>query len=101
MTLTILQAAGGSGQWMNLIMLGGIFLVFFFFFIRPQQKKQKETKNMQESLKIGDKVVTAGGFHATVVTVEATTVVVELARGTNAKIERTSIVSYSTTAVKD
>ena len=55
MTLTILQAAGGSGQWMNLIMLGGIFLVFFFFFIRPQQKKQKETKNMQESLKIGDK----------------------------------------------
>ncbi len=92
MNLIILQAAG-AGQWMNIVMLGGIFVVFFFFFIRPQQKKQKDTKTMQESLKIGDKVITAGGFHASVISVDATTVVVELARGANATIERASITS--------
>jgi preprotein translocase subunit YajC len=90
MNLVLLQAAG-AGQWMNIVMLGGIFVVFFFFFIRPQQKKQKETKTMQDTLKIGDKVITAGGFHANVVSVDATTIVVELARGANATIEKSSI----------
>lgn len=90
MNLVILQAAGGN-QWGSLLMLGGIFVVFFFFFIRPQQKKAKETKNMQEALKTGDKVVTAGGFHGTVISVDQTTAIIELARGANAKIERASI----------
>lgn len=90
MNLVILQEAAGSSV-MSFVMMGGIIVVFYFFFIRPQQKKQKETKQLQEALKAGDKVVTAGGFHATVVSVEATAAVIELSRGVNVKIDRTSI----------
>ena len=53
----------GIGQFIPLIL---IFVIFYFFLIRPQQKKVKDHKLMVESLKRGDKVVTAGGIVGTV-----------------------------------
>jgi len=46
-----------------------IFAVFYFFLIRPQQKKQKETQNMLNSLAKGDRIVTIGGIHGTIVSI--------------------------------
>ena len=50
MTLSIiLQAAGGSGMSM-IIMLVLMFAIMYFFMIRPQQKRQKEIRNFQNAL---------------------------------------------------
>ena len=57
------MAGSGIGQFIPLIL---IFVIFYFFLIRPQQKKVKDHKLMVESLKRGDKVVTAGGIVGTV-----------------------------------
>lgn len=43
-----------------------IFVVFYFLLIRPQQKKQKDHRATLEALRRGDRVVTGGGFLATV-----------------------------------
>ena len=43
MTQILLQAPQGGGTF-QLIMLGGIIVVFWFFMIRPQAKKAKEQK---------------------------------------------------------
>ncbi|MFM1972847.1 MAG: preprotein translocase subunit YajC, partial [Bacteroidota bacterium] len=43
MTQILLQAPQQGGTF-QLIMLGGIILVFWFFMIRPQAKKAKEQK---------------------------------------------------------
>ena len=59
---------------MQIIIFGGIFVVFYFFMIRPQQKKAKEAKKFIEELKTGDKVVTIGGAHGTIVTIREKTV---------------------------
>jgi len=88
--------AEAGGNYTQFILLGLVGVVFYFFMIRPQQKKQKETKKMQEDLKAGDAVVTAGGFHGKVVTTEGDLVVIELSRGSNVKIERNSITSVVT-----
>ena len=53
------MSASGIGQFIPLIL---IFVTFYFFLIRPQQKKVKEHKQMVESLKRGDKVITTGGI---------------------------------------
>jgi preprotein translocase subunit YajC len=47
-----------------------IFAVFYFLLIRPQQKKQREHRALLSSLKRGDRVLTAGGIIAKVVTVK-------------------------------
>mgnify|MGYP006138488273 FL=1 len=53
----------GIGQFIPLIL---IFVIFYFFLIRPQQKKAKDHKNMVNSLKRGDKIITSGGIFGTV-----------------------------------
>ena len=44
-----------------------MFVVIYFLILRPQYKKQKAQQAMIEALKKGDKVVTSGGIHGTIV----------------------------------
>jgi len=70
-----------------------IFLIaiMYFVIIRPQQKEIKEKKEMIESLKKGDKVVTNGGLIVTVYKVEENFFSVKLNDDTIVKIEKDSI----------
>ncbi len=51
---------GGIEQFLPLII---IFAIFYFILIRPQQQRQKKHKEMLNSLKVGDKVITIGGIY--------------------------------------
>ena len=66
-------------------------LFFYFLLIRPQQKQQKEQKKLHEGLKVGDKVVTAGGIYGIIREVQDSTVKLEIAANTVIKIAKTSI----------
>ena len=68
-----------------------MLLVFWFLIIRPSQKRAKETQNMQSSLKRGDKVVTIGGLHGEVDSIEDTLVHIRVNGGTILTFERQAI----------
>ncbi len=85
------QQSGGSGME-GIIMLVVMFAIFYFLLIRPQQKRAKQHKELVESLKAGDQVVTAGGIHGKVVAVQDTLVTLEIASNVRIKISRSSIV---------
>ncbi|WP_138477574.1 preprotein translocase subunit YajC [Dyadobacter bucti] len=87
------QAAAGGNEAMiyQVIMWVGIIGVFYFFMIRPQQKKQKEQKELLGNLKKGDQVVTIGGIHARIYTVEEATVTLELDKGVKLTVEKSAI----------
>ncbi|GAB3260034.1 preprotein translocase subunit YajC [Larkinella harenae] len=89
----LLQAPAGSSNSMvwNIVLWVGIFVVFYFFMIRPQQKKQKDQKGFIENLKKGDSVVTIGGLHGKVYSVEGTTVTLEVDKGLKLTFEKTAI----------
>ena len=93
--LYIAQAAAGQeGDPMSmLITFGLIGIIFYFLLIRPQRKQQKELKERQDSLKAGDKVVSAGGIYGIVREVQQDTVKLEIAPNTIIKIAKTSIVT--------
>jgi preprotein translocase subunit YajC len=44
-----------------------MFAVFYFLLIRPQQKKSRELKEMLNTLKTGDQIVTSGGLYGTII----------------------------------
>jgi preprotein translocase subunit YajC len=87
------QAPAGGSEAMiyQVLMWVGIFAVFYFFMIRPQQKKQKEQKQLLESIKKGDDVVTIGGLHGKVYLVEDATVTLELDKGVKITFEKTAV----------
>jgi preprotein translocase subunit YajC len=93
MTLGILLQQGQPGGGMGtLIMFGLIIVVFYFFMIRPQQKKAKEAKTFRENIKRGDNVVTIGGLHGKVASVESDdTVILEVDKGIRLKYEKAAI----------
>jgi preprotein translocase subunit YajC len=82
------DAAGGAGAVvMQLLPLLLIFVVFYFLLIRPQQKKMKEHRAMLQSLKRGDKVVTAGGIVGEVKKVTEGNDVLEVEIAPNVRVE--------------
>ncbi|GAB3972948.1 preprotein translocase subunit YajC [Spirosoma terrae] len=89
----LLQAPAGSNVSMlyNVLLWVGIIGVFYFFMIRPQQKKQKDQKSFIDNLKKGDNVVTIGGLHGRVASIEGSTVTLEVDRGVKMTFERSSI----------
>ena len=86
------QGAGGGGSpFPGLIMLVVLFVLFYFLLIRPQQKRQKEHKNLVEQLAKGDEVVTQGGMLGKITEVGESFVSVEIAAGTQIKVQRVAI----------
>jgi preprotein translocase subunit YajC len=87
----LLQAAPGAGS-MQLLLIGGMILVFWLFMIRPQQKKAKQAKAFQQNMQKGDKIVTIAGIHGTVNKVnEDGTIMIETSPGSYMKIEKSAI----------
>ncbi|QEC45331.1 preprotein translocase subunit YajC [Pseudobacter ginsenosidimutans] len=87
-----LQAQGGGAGWMNMVLLGGMILVFWLFMIRPQAKKAKLAKQFQENLQKGDKIVTIAGIHGVVNKMnEDGTIQLETSPGSYIKIEKSAI----------
>lgn len=92
LAFVLLQAgAGQSGMIGNFILIGGIALIFYFFMIRPQQQKQKAQRNFIDTIKKGDMVVTIGGVHGKVVSIEDNSVVLDVDRGAKIKFDKSSI----------
>jgi preprotein translocase subunit YajC len=90
--------AGGSGmlaQFQGMIPLVFMFAIFYFLLIRPQQKKAKEHRALLDALKKGDLVVTAGGMHGKVTSLDDQVVTLEIAPGVNVKINKGFIASIT------
>lgn len=80
--------AGGIAGFLPIIIL---FAIFYFLLIRPQQKKAKEHKGMLNDLKKGNRIITSGGIHGTIISLDDTTVGLEIAEKVKIKIERQNI----------
>ncbi len=87
-------AAGGIQSTLtNILPLVMMFAIFYFLLIRPQQKKAKEHRALLEALKKGDMVVTAGGIHGRVNSVDDEIVTLEISTGVNIKLYKAHIAS--------
>jgi preprotein translocase subunit YajC len=90
--LTLLAAApGGSPLVPQLMMMAVIFAIFYLLVFAPMRKKQKKHAEMVGALKNGDKVVTNGGIHGTVVGVTDQVIQLRIAEGVKIEISRNAV----------
>ena len=86
------QSAGGpQGGLITFLPMILLFVVFYFLLIRPNQKRQKQHKEMIAAIAKGDEVVTMGGMLGKVTDVNDNFLTIEVAKGTNVKIQRNLI----------
>ncbi|MEH7544349.1 preprotein translocase subunit YajC [Bacillus sp. AFS076308] len=78
----------GIGTIIPLILM---FVLFYFLLIRPQQKRQKKVANMQNELKKGDKIVTIGGLHGFIDSIDDNKVVIKCGDGSRLTYDRNAI----------
>ena len=78
--LMAMSSLGDQGQ------LGGQFLpfalilaIFYFLILMPMQRRQKKVQEFQDSLKVGDKIVTTGGIYGQITKVNDKSVQVQIA----------------------
>ncbi len=86
------QQSAGAGNWSFIIMMLLMFVVMYFFMIRPQQKKQKELAQFRNSLKKGDKVVTAGGIYGTVSEIKDQFIFMEVDNNVKIRVDKSSVI---------
>jgi preprotein translocase subunit YajC len=68
-----------------------MFVLFYFLLIRPQQKRQKKVTQMQSDLKKGDKIITIGGLHGFIESIDESKAVVKCGDGSHLTFDRNAI----------
>ena len=82
---------GGGGGFGTLPLLLVMGVVFWLLIIRPQQRRAKEQRSLLSSLGPGDRVVSIGGIHGTIVEIDDDTVRLEIAPGTVVTFARQAV----------
>lgn len=86
----------------NMILWFAVFFgIIYFIIIRPNNKQQKERRNMLDSLKVKDKVITIGGLHGTVTKINEDTVIIKVAPNVELEFLRTAIQSIENRDYKE
>ncbi|MFH1744106.1 MAG: preprotein translocase subunit YajC [bacterium] len=87
------SSSGGTGGLFSqqIMLLICIFGIFYFLLIRPQQQQRKRHQLRLSQLTKGDKVVTAGGIHGTVVGTKDAIVVLKIAENVKIEVQKATI----------
>ena len=80
----------GAG-FINLVLLGGLFIFMYFMIIRPQRKKQKEHQSLVEALAKGDEVVLSSGMLGKIIEVDENYVTINAANNVDLKFQKVAV----------
>ena len=79
-------------DFLPILLMVGIFVVFYFFMIRPQKKQERAQNEMRNNLTVGDEITTIGGIIGKIVSIKEETCVIESAHDrTKIRILKTAI----------
>jgi preprotein translocase subunit YajC len=74
-----------------IILLVALFALLWLLLIRPQRKRSEQQVAMQDRLRAGDEIITAGGIHATVKSIEDDVLDIEIAPKTIVRLDRRAV----------
>ena len=75
----------------SLIFLAFLIAVFYFMLIRPQKKRVQEHKTLIDSVSVGDDVITIGGLHGKVSSLDEDSFDLTVSPGVNLRFVRSAI----------
>ena len=76
------------GTW---IMVALWIAIIYLFMILPNKKKQKKQKDMMDSLKEGNEIVTIGGIKGTISSVQEDYIQIRVDKGVHLTIRKSAV----------
>jgi preprotein translocase subunit YajC len=74
-----------------LIVIIALFGLFWLLVLRPQRRRQSDQLRMQDTLHVGDEIVTAGGIRGEVRRLDDEVLGVEIAPGVEVRVDRRAV----------
>src|SRR6188508_2399973 len=87
-------SAPGAGGLLQVLPFALILGIFYFLILLPMKRRQKKIQEFQESLKVGDKIVTTGGIYGRITRVTDQTIQVEIADRVRIEMSRAAVAGY-------
>jgi preprotein translocase subunit YajC len=72
-----------------------VFGAAWLLFVLPARRRKLSHASMQDSIALGDEIITAGGLHGTVTAFEDDTVKVEIAAGVVVTLDRRAVAAVA------
>ena len=85
---------GGAQAFGTFLPFAIILAIFYFLILLPMKRRQKKIQEFQESLKVGDKIVTTGGMYGKITRVTDKTLQVEIADRVRIELSRAAVAGY-------
>ncbi len=94
--LVIIASAGalqpsGLLQFLPFAIILGIF---YFLILLPMKKRQRKIQEFQESLKVGDKVITTSGIYGQITRLGEKSLQVQIAERVRIEVARAAVAGY-------
>jgi preprotein translocase subunit YajC len=87
--------ARGQGSFLTaLVPFILVFVIFYLLIIMPSRKRQKKHQEMVQQLKSGDKIITTGGIHGTVMGVHQDKIEVKIASNVKIDISKNAVSGF-------
>ena len=86
------------GSLIVIVVLGALLWAFVLV---PSRRRQRQHAAMQDSIEVGDQIISAGGMHGTVLAVGDDDLRVEIAPDVVVTLDRRAVAAVATDAVED
>jgi preprotein translocase subunit YajC len=86
-------STGIMGYLPMIVILVLLFGMFYFLMVRPMRQREKKHDSMVESLKVGDRVITAGGVYGEISSVQQDSIIVKIESGATMRVTKGSILA--------
>ena len=93
----VVFAMGGQGPAGGLIQFvpfALILAIFYFLILMPMKRRQKKIQDFQESLKVGDKIITTGGIYGQITRLSDKSVQLQIADKVRVEVSRAAVGGY-------
>ena len=93
--LVLAMAPPGQSQaWTSFLPFALILIIFYFLILLPMKRRQTKIQEFQDSLKVGDKVVTTGVIYGKITRVPDKTLQVEKPARVRIEVARAASAGY-------
>ena len=92
--VTAMAPAGQGNVILQFLPVAIVVAIFYFLILLPMKRRQNKIQEFQDSLKVGDKIVTTGGIYGKITRVTDKTLQVEVAERVRIEMSRAAVAGY-------